>query len=354
MSQKSATKNSPKNKKSFFCKPCNYKCSRYSDLAKHKMTRKHQSATCCEQENSPKNVQNLEENHKIYNFMNSNNNNNNNITIPCETFICIHCGREYKSRSGKWRHERKCLDTTNIKKPIDNNIDIDIDSKIQEAMLKYVPAIAGKITNEVLTVTAGQNKELTDAITEQAGSIKIIAEKVGNNNNINSHNTQNNQFNINLFLNEQCKNAISMQEFIKKLTVDLDDLQYTVENGNVDGITNIIVRNLNELEVEERPIHCTDEKRNTFYIKDEDKGWSKDKEKEKLKKMVMIANQRYGKLIKRWTDRQPNNWMDIPHITDEFHRLVKTIHMCEKDEIKVMKNVAKEVIIDKNCIVNVD
>ena len=320
------------------CNFCAFKCFRKRDFDRHLLTLKHfkNSNKKAQKAPDPINVQNPK------------------ITPKTDANFCTKCkfcGKEYKSRSGRWSHEKKC--SLNIPNIQSNNTSTDIESKIDaltNAMTIQANAIAVQAdamrSNHVAQVE--QNKVLTNTIT-------IIADKVGNTtNNTNSHNTNNNQFNINLFLNEQCKDAISMQEFVKNITVELDDLKYTVKNGTVDGITNIIVRNLNELQLEERPVHCTDVKRGTLYVKDEEDGWGKSdiKSKQNIQHMVKVASSKYGKLIKTWTDKQPTDWMDHPTICDEFHAYVQTIRLCADGEKKVIKNVSKEIIVDKGSLLD--
>ena len=144
-----------------------------------------------------------------------------------------------------------------------------------------------------------QISQLTDALNH-------IAPKLGNNNTTNSHNTNNtNQFNINVFLNEDCKNAINMSEFIKSIEVSLEQLDLTKTKGLEKGITKVIMDNMNKLSVHERPLHCTDTKRETLYIKDDDK-WEKDKDQTKIKEVIKKTQNKNYTALKKWKDENPD------------------------------------------------
>jgi len=177
-----------------------------------------------------------------------------------------------------------------------------------------------------------QNKELQKTICE-------LIPKVGNNNN-NNNNNINQKFNINVFLNEECKDALTMNQFIDKIEVSLSNLMLTKTRGIEEGISNIFIENMNKLSLYERPIHCTDTKRETVYIKSdgengEDPQWEKDKDNKKLKKAIKKVESKQHKNIKKWMNQHPN-WEDNPDLQDEYIKLVKN---CTNDinEQKVIK-----------------
>ena len=232
--------------KEYFCESCNYKCSNKTNFEKHLATAKHKNR-----------VLEISGNEKVA-----------KVAKVTEKLICPKCERVFKSTSGLWKHNQICLQTAkDIETSATQNAILEVVKKQQEA------------NNEIMLKQQDQISQLTDAL-------KDIAPKLGNNNTTNSNNTNNtNQFNINVFLNEDCKNAINMSDFIKSIEVSLEQLDLTKTKGLEKGITQVIMDNMNKLSVHERPLHCTDTKRETLYIKDDDK-WEKDKNKTKIKEVI--------------------------------------------------------------------
>ena len=152
------------------------------------------------------------------------------------------------------------------------------------------------------------NEKLHNLLFEQQKQMGEMIPQMGNNNN--------NKFNLNFFLNEQCKDAINIQDFINSLTVQLTDLEYTKTNGITKGITQVLMNGLKELDVYNRPIHCTDPKRTTMYVKDHDE-WEKDNENEKIKESIADLNKKYIIAIKDWEAAHPN-WEKSDKMTDEY------------------------------------
>ena len=180
-----------------------------------------------------------------------------------------------------------------------------------------------------------ENKELRNQITE-------LIPKVGNNNN------SNNKFNINVFLNEDCKDALTMNQFIDKIEVSLSNLMLTKNKGIEEGISNIFIENMNKLSLHERPIHCTDTKRETVYIKSdgengEDSQWEKDKENEKLKGAIKKVEGKQFKNIKLWMDNHPG-WEDDPTLQEEYINILKNCTTDVKDQ-KVIKKLCNQVCV---------
>ena len=178
-----------------------------------------------------------------------------------------------------------------------------------------------------------QNKELQQTMTE-------IIPKIGNNNNNNNNNNINQKFNINVFLNEQCKDALTMEQFINKIEVTISNLLLTKNKGINEGISNIFIENMNKLSLYERPIHCTDVKRETMYIKSEGENgdtakWEKDNNNEKVKDAINKVTRLQNKNINKWTERNPN-WEDKSELQDQYLQLIKK---CTDDinQTKVIK-----------------
>ena len=221
--------------------------------------------------------------------------------ITKELFICD-CGNKYKYKYGLARHQQKCnyeeTVCVEIKKPTDVSADMvavlmDRLDKKDKQMIEQ----QAKHSKEMLEQNEKQMEVLTTTFKDMAGNM-------GNNTITNNTNNTNNQFNINMFLNEECKDAINMSDFIKSIQVSLDQLQYTTNNGLEKGITKVIMDNMNKLSKFERPLHCSDLKRETIYIKENDK-WEKDTNKEKLKKAINKTSNKNYTALTEWTKDNP-------------------------------------------------
>lgn len=296
---------SSKKDKIFTCKNCNYFTSRKSQYERHLLTAKH------------KNLHNTDE----------------KVPLEPKLFVCI-CGKSYKHRQSLFTHQSKCTyepakNEEVIQTSVSQETILEVFKKQQEA------------NNEMMLKQQDQISQLTDALNH-------IAPKLGNNNTTNSNNTNNtNQFNINVFLNEDCKNAINMSDFIKSIEVSLEQLDLTKTKGLEKGITQVIMDNMNKLSVHERPLHCTDTKRETLYIKDDDK-WEKDKDKTKIKEVIKKASNKNYTALKKWEEANPG-YMD-----DEAKQIyyAKAMSAAGKpidavDE-KIIKNVCKQTYVKED------
>ena len=198
-----------------------------------------------------------------------------------------------------------------------------------------------KITKTVNTVMETQSK-LLDTINNQQEIINDLVPKVG----------QTNNFNINVFLNETCKNAINMSDFVKSLQIKFEDLNYTKEKGLIEGVTSVMVNGLKELKMDERPIHCMDSKRDVLYIKDND-SWEKETENNKLTKSIADIVNMERRAINEWVDKNPD-WEKTEQGRNEYLNLVKTVMSndlgSEESRQKVIKNIAKQTTVDKKEI----
>ena len=229
-------KNSPEISSIFICKKCDYKCSKKSDYNKHLLTSKHKNRT---------ELNNLEQ----------------NVAKNRQIFICKKCNKEYRARNSLWYHEKQCI-TNNTK---ENN------------------------DKDLIMILINENKDFKQLLLEmckEKDEYKTMMLKVIENgtNNINCNNNSHNKtFNLQFFLNETCKDAMNIMDFIDSIKLQLTDLERVGEIGYVEGISNIIVKNLKELDITQRPVHCTDKKRETLYVKDENK-WEKDETKQKMHK----------------------------------------------------------------------
>jgi len=186
-----------------------------------------------------------------------------------------------------------------------------------------------------------QNSELVKTINE-------IVPKIGTTNNITNNNNTN--FNLNVFLNEKCKDALNISDFIESLTITLEDLDFSNKNGMVRGISNLMIKGLKELDIHKRPIHCTDAKRDIIYIKDKEK-WEKDVHNEKMKETIHKIANKERNAISEWVEKNPN-WFDTEEKQMEYLTLINKI--CEpiendlKNGKKIIKIVSKEIILNKD------
>ena len=247
-------------------------------------------------------------------------------------YIC-ECGKTYKYRQGLHRHQKQCQYILQ-----ENEINDETDEITNEVTLTNNDEPNYK---DLLIQSLKENSLMRQEICEIRKDMSNMIPLIGNNNN----NTTNN-FNLNFFLNEQCKDALNLTDFVNSLQVQLKDLEYTAENGHIKGITNIFHNALNNMEVTKRPLHCTDFKREVLYIKDNDE-WHKDENKEEIKVAVnKVVNKNIGNQAK-WIEAHPN-------LNDETE-MEKYIKMQdhslgtgqEIEKNKIIKNIMKEVTILK-------
>jgi len=190
------------------------------------------------------------------------------------------------------------------------------------------------IKDELLNQIKMQNKLLSDMVP-----------KIGNNN------INNNNFNINLFLNEKCRDAINMSEFLESIKIKFEDLHYTQNNGMIEGISNVFVNGLKELDTFKRPIHCTDIKRETLYIKDNNE-WDKQNCKGALKNAINSVADKQRKAIREW-EIEHQDWDKSEKGKEDYINLIRTVMSDSSDlDSKIIKNIAKNTIIDYKEINN--
>lgn len=305
------------NHQNYHCETCDYKCSRNSELLRHYSTRKHQILT---------------ENHRKITAHDSSN-----------VFVCK-CGKEYLCNTSLYRHRKTCdvyLENS-TGRVSDNSANVVIQGIPPEIVLKIITENA-KLQQDFMIK---QSEMMTEFIKNNSGSI-VSAN--------NSHNTTNshNKFNLNFFLNEQCKNAMNITDFANNIQIGIDDLENVGRTGYVKGITDIIVKNLNGMDVHDRPIHCTDLKRETLYIRDDDKWDKENPDKTKLKKCIKtIANKNEAK-ISDWCTENPQ-CMTNNHPSNEFYlSMYKNVlggvgrDQQDKYDNTIIKNVSKSIIVEK-------
>jgi len=293
----------PKNAQNYNCSLCDFVCSKKSDWVRHSTTRKHL------------NVDKMLTNVDTFYAENAEVSNN---------FICD-CGNKYKHRQSLYVHRKKCPNHKNI------------NTKLNES--------------ELILTLLNQNNQLQNQILDLCKERNSLAI-----NNTNGHiNSHNKTFNLNVFLNEHCKDAMNITDFVDSVKLQLSDLENMGRLGYVEGISNIIVKNLKEMDIHKRPVHCSDSKREVMYIKDEDKWEKENDEKIKLRKAIKKIAHNNSKLIPKFKEKHPDCNKSDSKFADQYNKLIIEAlggsgdNDVEKED-KIIKKIAKEVIIDKSII----
>ena len=312
------TKNEPENNYKFVCEDCDYKCFKNANWKRHISTAKHNKALLVTVGDGFGDAK----------------------TSPVK-FNCLLCNKVYKSRNGLWAHTKKCKKNQEIICDDTNKTENENITSLAMEIIKSNVELQ-KQNSELQK----QNNELQKQVLEIC---KNIQPNMINNHTINSHNKT---FNLNMFLNEECKDAMNIMDFANSITLQLKDLEHVGSNGYVNGISSIILKELNELDITKRPVHCSDAKRETLYVKDEDK-WEKEcSENTKIKKAIRTVEKKNINLISKWTDKHPKFTNSTTKENDEYlNILIETMGGkgdYEKNKNKVVKNIAKEVVIDKD------
>ena len=298
------TKKSQKSLEIFLCEICDYRTSKIYDYNKHLSTRKHKMLT-----NVDKKSQKVAENFEPINGVN--------------IFECV-CGKKFAYRQSLSVHKKKCLELINNNEPI---------------------------SKELVMQLIKQNQTLQDMLQDQHNKMFELA-KEGKN--ITNNTTNNAHFNLNVFLNEECKDAVNLMDFIDSLNIQLKDLEYTARVGYAEGISQILIKALSDLKVHKRPIHCSDSKREVLYIK-ENGLWEKDdEEKSKLTKAIKIVGNKNIKQISEWQKAYPEYKDPESKHNDRYMKIIcnvmsgSTKEEADKNYEKIIKNIAREVVIDKS------
>ena len=332
------------------CKDCDYVTSKKCNFVKHLSSSKHCSRTIL---NTP-----------------------TKKATKSSQYECRFCKKEYSARNSCWYHEKQCLDNPSNTPPIvsnvikkmpdvnENNDTVTIslsdlykmsegeDSGMCLTLKDVVPCMLSHFKRQndehqkeqkmVVQELLNQNKELMNTIRE-------MTPRIGNNNVVNT--TNNTQFNLNVFLNEECKDAIKLSDFVKSLNITVADLEFTKTNGIVEGVSSIIVNNLKGMDVHKRPIHCTDMKRETMYIKNDE--WVKDDKLEHVRKFIYLTSCYQTRVIQDWMAAHPG-WESNEKLQTEYLTLCKELYKnIENDDVaqrKILKGFIKEVQIDKSMM----
>jgi hypothetical protein len=312
--------NTPKNADIYVCDKCNFKCSKKCDWTRHVTTRKH-------------NMEIIGNNWKSKNAE------------------CIHCCKIFKSVSGLWKHRKKCnqeINTSTLKSSSNNNNAPDMN----------VVMVLLKQNQDFKELMIGQSKQIQEQQEENQELQKqlLYAVKDQNISYNTTHNntvTNNNQkFNLNFFLNTTCKDAMNMSEFIENIEIDFKDIENIGRNGYISGMTDMILSRIQELDVTKRPLHCTDLKRETMYIKDNDE-WTKDTpENSKLHKTIKYVAKRNYATIPLWREKHPEcqDWNNPQYdfCVDMMRNILGDIGNEQiRLDNKVIKNLSRHILVDK-------
>jgi len=305
----------------FMCTKCDYKCSKNSDYVKHLKTLKHIRT---EQEYKESTTHN--------------------------EYLC-ECGKKYSYHSGLWKHKKSCTYIFN-NSPLETN-DSPLDTNVAP---QFDPTIMDK--DELIKYLMKENSEFKEMLVEQNKIVMKMCEKsidTGKtiNNNTNCHNVNNNSFNLNLFLNEKCKDAINISDFVDNIKLQLTDLEHFGYTGYVEGVSRILVKNLKDLDTYSRPIHCSDLKREVLYIKDNNQWTKESEDKPVLKNAIKQVANKNIKQIQAWKDNNPGCCNSESKKNDQYINIVMNSMSGGSNEEQVsnisqiVKNVAKVVTIDK-------
>jgi hypothetical protein len=313
--------------KKFHCELCRYHTNSNKDFIKHNATQKHMNAVT---------------------------NPNSVLQIPCpEIFTCGNCSKNFKNRVTMWRHKKNCqpsyVSNSVIQAP---TYEIGMAFELVKELIKE--------NKELKDVLKEQSKELKDVLKEQSKALIEISTNskttLIQNNTTNNNTTNHNSFNLNVFLNEHCKDAISITDFVDSLNLNVSDLEATGKLGYVLGISRIFINKLKELDFYERPLHCTDYKRETVYIKNQD-TWEKDNaEKSKLRNIVSRIARKNLEQLPAWQAENPDYVRSDTPENNEFMKIsLSSLGGYSNEEEnkhidKIMRNVLKEVTVDKNVL----
>lgn len=316
-------KKMPKNAKIFECKKCRFICTKKSNYDAHLLTSKHKMEI-----------------------------DGNKMEIEKMPLHTCSCGKSYKTNSGLWKHRKTCK--KNAKKClIENDLQSGSDiNAIQDD--KYNSHIIDK---DLIMVLIKENSDLKEMMMENQTKMmeqhhKMLDVIKNSTPSINYTQNNNKTFNLQLFLNETCKNAMNIMDFVESLKLQLSDLENMGEIGYINGMSNIILKNLKDMDVSERPVHCTDTKREILYIKHDNKWEKEDSDKPKFRKAIKHISHKNAKLIAEFKEKYPDCTHSDSKYSDQYNKLVIEAMggiNCDNDnnENKIIKRVTKEIVVNK-------
>lgn len=331
-----------KSKVKYSCESCYYITANKTDYFRHLKTKKHLKQIHRKQKTT------------ISFFKTEKNKKNANIEIE----ICV-CGKKFKTRGGRWKHQKKCnIKSSDIQKnvskivsivsknvskvslPSKTDLILSVEDELKQLQLQKAKLEVEKLKKEIENINNPQTS--TNSLTNEL--VETIGKIAGNNNCNNTNNIS-----INMYLNEKCKNAMNLEDFVRNITVSLKDLDYSKQNGYAKGITNIFMKQLADLEPTERPIHCSDKKRLQFYVKDHNK-WEKDKNNIKLTSSIKCVGMEQVKKMSEWEKDHPN-YINNPKELKVWQTMLENVSgginkdEIQKNEHKIKKELGKVVDI---------
>ena len=330
-----------------YCKKCDYKCSRADTLVRHCLTSKHQNVV-----NQLTNIAEIEEEEVGSSYfcaicdyscprkdtfsrhLSSQKHSKNQKILDIKNkkiFPCLTCDKEYKHRQSLNLHAKTCAQVNSIPVSFAKN---DETSELKNLVLEMVKTNT-ELQKQILEVCKG-------------GSYQTIT----NNNISNTSNSHNKTFNLQIFLNDTCKNAMNLTDFVSSLQIDLADLESVGELGFVNGLSKLIISGLNDLEECERPVHCSDLKRESMYVKDDNKWEKEDAENTKMKKALKQIAHKNIKMLPVWKAKNPDCKRSDSHLSDKYsHMVIEAMGGSgdndDEKANKIIRKIAKEVTIKK-------
>ena len=310
----------PGNANKYYCKTCDFKCSKQSNYNTHILTPKHQNGIKMISHDSKK------------------------MQKDADDIICI-CGNIYKYKSGLYRHKKIC-------QKMPTNIGVALKSQNNIAMtINEIEPSPTILTNEMVMNILSQNSELIKLLEKQNQVQQVsVSSKVINN-------TRN--FNLNVYLNEVCKEALNLSEFVEGLKVKLLDLEETAQRGYTEGVSRIFINGLNELSENKRPIHCSDLKREVLYIKNEDEWRKEDGSKKEITRAIKRVSNKNIRQINEWQKKYPEFRDPESKESDRYMEMIcntmggSTDEEQHKNMEKIIRNISREVVIDKSGVLKV-
>ena len=308
------------NSKMFLCDNCKFTCVKKCDYDRHLITNKHKK--------------------KI----------NNDFLVNCNDVKRTHecsCGKKYKHMSSLCKHKKECNTFINNEDNMISNINDNIDSNVISNNITEF-----NILKTLLVDVMKSNQELQKQVIDLCKNGTAVTNN-NNLNNIQHTNSHNKTFNLQFFLNETCKDAMNISEFIDNIKLQLSDLENIGKLGYVEGISNIIIKNLRALDIEKRPVHCSDIKREIMYVKDED-TWEKESDgKQKIKSVISSVVSKNLKLLPEFQKKYPQCMNSESQKSDEYNQIIMEtmgggMDTLDKNKEKIIRKIAKEVTIDKD------
>ena len=307
-----------KNLHRFFCESCDFKCYMKCDWERHLIRPKHLKGVK-EVKEGAKGIAGNEKNLK-------------------KTYYCKNCDKQFATQSGLWKHNLKCeyhntLEDTNTLENIKNN-EINQQQQLVDYLMK-------------------ENAEFKQLMIDQNKHMLELAKNSGNNNSNNNNTTNNNSFNLQFFLNDTCKDAMNIMDFVGQLKVGVKDLEETGRLGYAEGISKIFINGLKQINISDRPIHCSDSKREIVYIKDKNQWTKEDTDKSLLTNAIKHVAHKNMKQISEWTKINPEYSDSSSKQNDRYLKIVSesmcgsTTEETNKNYNKIIKNITKETIIEK-------